>query len=210
MAEFLLDTQAPSGTPAAGTSLLFPHSSNALWAQKDDAGLVLTLPGIRNYSTTAQTVGATDTYLVGSALAVPSHLLQAGTQFRWTIWMTKTAASTAIPVWLVRIGTLGTTGDAAILTFTSPVAQTAAADTGIVTIDAVLRNTGAAGILAGVLQLSHNLAATGFATLASPTVSVVSSGFATTTANLIVGVSVTPGASSSWPHQGVLAEMRGI
>ena len=209
MAEFLLDVQAPSATPAAGTSLLFPHASNKLWAQKDDTGRVTTLIGIGNTNLSNVVASAADTYLTGSPLAVPSHGLQIGTRFRWRMWMTKTAAGTAAPVWNVRFGTAGTIADAARLTFTGP-AQTAVVDTGYVTIDAVVRSIGGAGVVAGVLILNHNLATTGFANLSSPTLQVVSAGFDTTVPNLIVGVSVNPGASGVWTHQGVSSEMHGI
>ena len=209
MAEFLLDVQAPSATPAAGTSLLFPHSSNKLWASKDDAGRVTILGGFGNTSLSNVVASAADTYLAGSPLAVPSHGLQIGTRLRWRIWMTKTAAGVATPVWNIRVGTVGSVADAARLTFTGP-AQTAAIDAGYVTIDAVVRSIGAAGVIAGVLILNHNLAATGFANLASPVMQVVSAGFDMTVANLIIGVSVNPGAAGVWTHQGVSSEMHGI
>ena len=209
MAEFLLDVQGPSATPASGTSLLFPHSSNKLWAQKDDAGKVITLAGIRNNSIADQVVSAADNYLTGSALAVPAHLLQVGARLRWTIWMTKSAASTATPIWNVRVGTGGVVGDTARLTFTS-VAQTAAADTGRVDIEVLVRSFGAAGVITGCLQLSHNLAATGFANLSSPTLVATSAGFDMTVANLIVGISVNPGTAGVFTHQGVYGELVGV
>jgi len=210
MAEFLLDTQAPSSTPGSGTSLLFPHSSNKLWAQKDDAGKVLTLAGIRNANTADVVANAADTYLTGSALALPSHGFQVGTRFRWRFWMTKTAAGTATPIWVVRVGVNGTTADTARLTFTGP-AQTAAVDTGRVTLDVITRSVSSAGVIAGVLTLAHHTSGTtGLANIVSPTIQVVSAGFDMTVANLIVGVSINPGASGVWTHQGVFSEVRGI
>lgn len=109
-------------------------------------------------------------------------------------------------MWTVVVGTAGTTADTARLTFTGT-AQTAVVDTGAVEIWAILRNTGAAGVLAGGLNMTHNLAATGFSTLAAQVLQNTSAGFDTTLANLIVGVCVNPGASGVWTHQIVAADM---
>jgi hypothetical protein len=124
--------------------------------------------------------------------------------------MTKSAAGTAAPVWVVRVGTAGTTADTARLTFTQIALQTAVVDTGMVDIIAVLRNVGAAGVLAGGLKMAHVLAATGFSTLDHNVLSVVSAGFDTTVANLIIGVSVNPGASGVWTHTVVTSEMLNV
>jgi hypothetical protein len=202
--------EAAPSAPAAGSVYLFPHTSSKQWASRDADGRVLTLAGIKNFNTTDVVANAADTYLTGSALTIPSHGLQAGTMFRWRLAMTKTAAGTAAPVWVVRIGTLGTVADAAILTFTQVALQTAAADTGVVTIEAILRNVGAAGVLAGSLDMHHVLAATGFSTLTMNVMQVTSAGFDTTPAGLIVGVSINPGASGVWTHQCVKAEMVNI
>lgn len=209
MAEHLVDVQGPPTTPAAGKSFLFPHTSSKRWASKDDAGRVLTMPPITNHNMADVVASAADTYLTGSRLDVPSHLLQAGTIFLWRFFMTKTAAGVAAPTWNVRVGILGTVADASRLLFTGPV-QTAAVDTGEVVIRAILRSIGAAGVLAGGLVLSHNLATTGFANIEDPHLQVTSAGFDTTVANLIVGVSVNPGAAGVWTHQLVMAEMLGI
>lgn len=205
MADFLYDEQGAPATPGAGKVALFPHSSNKQWASRDSTGKVLTMPGIKNTNTADVVASAADTYLTGSALAVPSHGLQAQTIFKWRMFMTKTAAGIAAPIWGVRVGILGTVVDTARLTFTGP-AQTAVIDTGFVEITAILRSVGASGVLAGGLCLTHNLAATGFANIGSPTLQATSAGFDTTTANLIVGVSVNPGASGVWTHQLVKGE----
>lgn len=205
MAELLFDLQGAPATPAAGAGFLFPHTSSKQWATKDENGRVLTLPGIRNQNTADVVANAADTYLTGSSLPVPSHLLQAGTTFYWRFVATKSGAGIAPPVWSVRIGTAGSVADTARLTFTGP-AQTGVIDTAVIEIFAVLRNTGAAGVLAGGLMLTHNLAATGFANIANPTLQVTSAGFDTTVASLIAGVSVNPGASGVWTHQIVQGE----
>jgi hypothetical protein len=163
--------------------------------------------GLKSNANIADVVAnAADTYLTGSALLIPTDGLKAGTVARWRFFLTKTAAGVAAPVWSVRVGVAGTTGDTARLTFTGP-AQTAAADTAEVIIEAVLRNIGAAGVLAGGLTLNHNLAATGFANQGAVVLQNTSAGFDTTPANLILGVSVDPGAAGVWTHQLVRAEL---
>lgn len=211
MSELLLDVQAAApATPAAGQLYGFPLTGTKRWTSKDDAGRTLTIPPLTNHNTTDSVANAADTYLVGSRIDVPAHGLQVGTRFRWTLAMTKTAAGTAAPVWSVRVGTAGTTGDTARLTFTQVALQTAAIDTGWVEIVAIIRSVGAAGVMAGGLHMAHVLAATGFSTLDHNVMSAVSAGFDTTVANLFVGVSVNPGASGVWTHQIVTVEASGI
>jgi hypothetical protein len=207
MADLLFDTQGTPTTPGAGKAALYPDSSSKRWTSLDENGRKLSLDGvIRNWNVADVVANAADTYLTGSSLAVPQHLLQAGATFKWRFALTKTGAGVAAPTWNVRVGTLGTTADASRLLFTGP-AQTGVVDAGYVEITAVLRNVGAAGVLAGVLSLSHNLATTGLATSQCPTLQVTSSGFDTTVASLIVGVSVNPGSAGVWTHQIVIAEM---
>lgn len=210
MADILLDEQGTPASPGLSQGVIFADSSSSRLSYRDDSARVHTFSGaIRNWNTADVTANAVDTYLSGSALALPQHLLQVGTTFKWRMFVTKTGAGIAAPIWRVRVGTLGTTGDAAVLTFTGA-AQTGVIDTAFIEITAILRNTGAAGILAGGLVLNHNLAATGFANIGSPTLQVTSAGFNTTTANLIVGVSVDPGSLGVWTHQVVKGEMLNI
>jgi hypothetical protein len=157
------------------------------------------------YNAADVVANAADTYLSDSALAAAS-VFRVGTVFRWRLVMTKTAAGVAAPVWIVRVGTAGTTADTAWLTFTGVSLQTAVVDTGEVLIEAILRVGGATGILAGFRVLRHNLAATGFASVATEMQQATSGSINFNTANLIVGVSVNPGAAGVWTHQLVYAE----
>jgi hypothetical protein len=207
MADLLVDTQGTPASPSAGKALLYPDSSSKQWTGKNENGRCFSFDGaVRNWNTADVVANAADTYLVGSSIAIPQHLLQAGATFKWRFVFTKTAAGLATPIWSVRVGTLGTIADVARLVFTGP-AQTAVIDTGIVEINAVLRNIGAAGVLAGGLELVHNLATTGIATSQAPCLQTTSAGFDTTVANLIVGVSCNPGSAGVWTHQTVVAEM---
>lgn len=207
MADLLLDTQGTPAAPGAGKLIVYPDSSSKQFTSRNELGRCLSLDGVvRNWNTADVVANAADTYLTGSSLAVPQHLLQAGATFKWRFAMTKTAAGVATPTWNLRVGTLGTTGDTSRVLFTGP-AQTAVVDAGTIEINAVLRNIGAAGVLAAVLELSHNLAATGFATVQTPVLQTTSAGFDTTVAGLIIGVSCNPGSAGVWTHQLIAAEM---
>lgn len=212
MADIILDNQAVPPTPAAGKVILYTETSGKKFSAKDDSGRTHTLAGaIRNQNTADVVANAADTYLTGSNIAIPTGMgFQVGSLYQITMYVTKTAAGVAAPIWVVRVGTAGTTADAAILTLTQIALQTAAADTALVTITAVLRNVGAAGVFAGGLAMHHVLSATGFSTLDHNVLQVTSAGFVTTTPNLIIGVSVNPGAAGVWTHQVIAAELQNI
>lgn len=212
MAEHLLDGQAPPATPSAGQAFLYPDNGSKQFASKDDTGKVLTLGGIMNQSTALQTGFAADTYLIGSALAIPQHKLQIGTRFRWLFDVTKTGAGVATPTVIIRVGTAGSTADTARVTFTFP-AQTAVIDNGLIEVIATMRGPlSASGILAAVARLTHNVVGqiTGLSTSESPILSVQSAGFDVTAAGLIVGLSVNGGASAAWTTQIVQSSMENI
>ena len=164
---------------------------------------------VRNSSVAATAAGfASDTYLVGSALALPTGLITAKTMLRWRFDAVKTAAGTAAPAIIIRFGVNGSTADTARNTFTFT-AQTAAVDRAIFEIFANFNAVGASGIIAGVASLHHQLAVTGF-NITQPaglqTLYVASGTFDTTVANSIVGLSVNGGASAAWTINAVQAE----
>jgi hypothetical protein len=153
---------------------------------------------LNNYSTAAQTpAAATRTYITGSKITVPTGKLQIGTMFRWTFDMTKTAAGTASSTFDICVGTAGTTADTARVSFTKP-AGTAAVDCGRVVIDCVCRGPlSGSGVFAGHFNMTHNLSATGHATIPVVDVTTISGAFDVTVANLFVGVCITSGASDA-------------
>ena len=140
-----------------------------------------------------------DTYIAGANMNVGGRLV-AGCFFRWYIVASK-GGGTATPTFIIRTGTAGTIADTARLTMTGP-AQTAVADTARIRVEATFRVVGAAAVFRGDVQISHNLAATGFAATgpageahfggtSSPT-------FDSSPANTIIGLSINPGASGAW------------
>jgi hypothetical protein len=153
-----------------------------------------------------QVVNATNTYIDGSSL--PFSSLDARTSLRWRLWLSKTAAGVAAPVIKVVSGPLATIADTARLTFTGP-AQTAAADAAYIEILALLRSAGGStsAVLNGVFRMTHNLDATGFAVLGTPTILAESAGFDSTIRDVVAGLTIDPGAAGVWTIEGIIAEV---
>lgn len=166
-------------------------------------------------STSNVTGYSSDTYLAGSGLTVTAGRLQAGTFYRLKVAISKTAASTATAAVVLRMGTLGTTGDAAICTFNFPTAQTAATDQGFIEILANFNSVGSgtSAVVGGTLVLWHQKTTTGFVSTSGTQfmapILVTSSGFNSTTVTKI-GVSVNGGASASWTTATVQADLLNV
>lgn len=212
MADIVLDVQSASVTPAAGQVVIFPETTGKKLSFKDDSGRTYTLGvgGIRNYAVASQGAGfAADTYVTGSNVAIPASLtLQVGSQYRCKISLSKTAAGVATPVVTIRIGAAGTTSDAAIATFTG-VAQTGVGDTGFIEILLTIRTIGAAATSQGTFSLNHN-AANAVGLGGTNVLEAAGSAFNSTTASLIVGVSMNFGASAAVTVTQVEAELLNI
>ena len=168
--------------------------------------------GLNNAALAAVAGGyAADTYLAGSSITIPTAgAWVAGSFYSCLFDMTKTAAGTAAFTVTVRMGTLGTTGDAAINTLTLA-AGTAAIDNGWLEVLVAFRSVGAAtsAVTVGSLKLSHALAATGLASTGASGIAIattVSAGFNSTT-QTIIGLSVNGGASFSGTTQFVTATL---
>jgi hypothetical protein len=162
-----------------------------------------------NNSTGTQSITAnTVTYLTGSAITTDN--IQAGTVITWTISVRKTNAGTAAPAWTVRFGTNASTSDATLLSFTGA-AQTAAVDTGIITIQCTFRTVGSgtSAVLVGHYSLVHQLDSTGLST-GNGGAFATSAGFDSTTANSFLGVTVNSGASAAWTVNQVNVKIENI
>jgi len=158
-------------------------------------------------STADQAITA-DTYLTGSAIAVPAtQPVAVGTVFRWTFSMARAASAiTTAAQFLVRFGTAGSVADTARLTFNGLTAQTNATDQGFCRIQAIVRGPiGASCIVSGSLDFEHHNATTGLFNQNHIVQSVTSAAFDITTAGMIVGVSCNP-QGVSWTFQQVTAE----
>lgn len=168
---------------------------------------------LTNGSVAAVSAGyAADTYLAGSGITIPTAGgWKAGTLYRCEFDMTKTAAGTASFTVTIRMGTLGTTGDAAILSL--PLSTgTAAADSGVFDIKAIFRTVGAgtSAVLQGWIRCNHNLTTTGLIQTGAVGVSTATSAGFNSTTQTIIGLSVNGGASFSGTNNMVLAELQGF
>jgi hypothetical protein len=210
MADWETAVQSPPATPASGNAVVYVDSVSKKLSVINDAGVIDTMDTLPNGSTTSQTPFASDTYLVGSAIAIPSSaVLKVGTLYRCTFDVSKTAAGVAAAVIIVRFGTAGTTADAARLTFTFG-AQSAATDTGMFDIYARFRVVGVSAVLQGRCLLTHGASITGLNNLVSQTLQVTSGAFDSTVASSIIGVSVNGGASAAWTVQLVESALENI
>jgi hypothetical protein len=162
-----------------------------------------------NQSVALQSGFASDTYLVGSVIAIPASGLKAGTRYHLIFDVSKTGAGVATPIIIIRFGTNGSTGDAALLTFTF-LAQTGIADIGTFEVWVIFRTVGTSAVLQGAGQVRHRLQITGLQNLVSTTLQVTSSGFNSTVANSKIGASVNGGTSAVWTVQLVQAELENL
>lgn len=153
----------------------------------------------RNQAVASVSGYASDTYLAGSSITLDkAGFWAAGDEYRLKFDMTKTAAGTATPILIVRMGTAGTTADTAILTFTGAVG-TAAVDAGVIEVAVTFRTVGSGttAVIQGVFECRHNLAATGLISTGAAGIGVIvgtSSGFDSTTPT-IIGASFNGGTS---------------
>lgn len=158
-------------------------------------------------SVAAQGAGfAADTYVTNSGLLVPSFGLQAQTMFEWLISTSKTAAGVATPIYTFRVGLLQTTSDIAFHSVTGP-AQTAAVDTGLLSVLLVVRSVGAAGVMQATVAWSHDAAAAGFANNDASAAEATSGGINNSAfQGTYVGLSINGGASAAWTVTQVRAQ----
>lgn len=215
MADVLFDTESAPNAPAVNQLVVFPETKTTVsgaidrLAVKETGGKVLTMPPIINASAAAQAYTTSEIYLTGSALAIPAHGLQIGSIMRWHVVATKTAG-TAIPVFIVKIGTLGTTGDAAIATFTGFAGPTSATDTAWVDIELIIRTIGTSATSEGGIKMIHALQTTGWSNVQTAVQRVDGTTFNSTTANLIAGVTFNHSTAGAGNIEMVDAEMVGV
>jgi hypothetical protein len=206
MGDLLIDNQGVPLTPAAGKSILYIDSTGKRHVTLDDTGAARGLLA-KNAAIASQGPGfAVDTWVTGSDLIVPSSGLQAGLLFRWVITASKTAAGLASPVIAIRLGAARSVADLAIQAFVTA-AQTAVADNGTLFITSLLRNVGAAAIMAGCAAWAKTQ--TGLVGFGGSIDNVGGAFDSTGRAGQFVSLSINGGAAAAWTLTSVSAEMIG-
>lgn len=208
-----LAEEASVTVPAAGYVTAYPAATTSRWASIDESGNVTHYPYVLTAASVAAVSGAyaADTYLAGSGITIPSAGdWTVGETYRCRFDMTKTAAGTAQFTIIVRMGTAGTTADAAILTLAFA-AGTAAVDTGMFDVLVTFRTVGSgtSAVIAGTAECRHALAATGLVSTGASGNGLIlgtSSGFNSTT-QTVIGLSVDGGASFSGTNTLVQASL---
>jgi hypothetical protein len=117
--------------------------------QTDDSGIHHGILSHNNSTAAQGAITTTEVYLTGSGIKIPSFGMQVGMTFVWYISASKTAASTAAPIWTWRIGAAQTTGDTSRLALTSGQAQTAVASDGTLIAMVTVPTVSATGTIAG-------------------------------------------------------------
>lgn len=217
MSQILLYKQSSAPTtPAANKAALYIDNGTVprLKAKDESANVQFihdTSSIAVNGSTASVSAGyASDTYLAGSSLTLPVGNFRAAGGYYCVFDMVKTNAGTAAFTITIRMGTLGTTGDANILALAFA-AGTAAVDTGIFEVWANFRTVGSgtSAVIAGVTRCTHHLAATGLVSTGASGTGIItgtSSGFNSTTPT-IIGISVNGGSSFSGTNTFVQAQL---
>lgn len=146
-----------------------------------------------------QSPAASATTLITDSVAViPDSGVQIRSRFRWHVVASKTAAGTVAPVFLVKVGTAGTTADGTVLTLTFPAVGTAVADVldGWIEMEIVGPLTSAC-VVKGLMTLSRTLdnGVTGWYTVAGMLRIIgTTATFDATVAALKASLSITLGA----------------
>jgi hypothetical protein len=203
MAQVVMDNQSAPSTPASGAAAGYFDTTLKRWSSINADGSVTNYPALVQAASVADVTGAyaSDTYLAGSAVTIPTAGdWTVGETYVCTFDLTKTAAGTATLVLTLRMGTLGTVADAAILTLTFG-AGTAAVDRGVFDVMVTFRTVGSgtSAVVQGLARCTHELAATGLISTGasgSGTIVGASAGFNSTTQTKI-GLSVNGGTSFS-------------
>lgn len=152
---------------------------------------------------------AADSYLAGSAIALPVSRLKPGTRYSLMFDVNKTAAGIAAPVLTLRLGPNGGLGDSALGQMAFP-AQSLAADDGRITLEATFRSVGGSAVLQAVAALTHGASVSGLSTGVSPVRRVTSATFDSTPATAVLGISLNAGSLAAWTVTLVQAQLENL
>jgi hypothetical protein len=190
-ADILIDNQSAPSTPAAGKSVLWVDSTTKRLVQTDDSGTVHAGAMSTNHATSQQTGFASDTYVTGSGILIPSFGMQVGQLYCWEIGIEKSAAGTALLAVTIRTGSNQSTADTSRCALAQTVAQAATASANVLFVRAFVRTVSASGVLIGSMGSTGTQMGDGDR--------IVSSTFDNTAmGGLYVDLSLNGGASASY------------
>jgi hypothetical protein len=202
-----------NGTVYTDSTPTWPTAAGAVgYTLRSDATNFASYPAqLVNSSVTSQSPTTSDVYLTGSNIVLSANGFQAKGQYKCVFDMTKSTGTGAIVITL-RVGTAGTTADAAIQTYTFG-AGTSVADTGIFEVIATWRTVGSgtSAVIQSICRGTHQLSTTGLFNNAAGWVLIgspsPSSGFASNTATNI-GISFNGSTAFAGTTQVVQAQLQ--
>lgn len=156
MGTFNTATQTAPSTPSSGYSRIWVDSTSKKLVSTDDGGTHRGGTLATNHATSQQTGFASDTYLTGSNITIPSFGMQVGQLYQWVVGIEKTNAGTTALVATVRLGTNGTVADTSRAALTQTVAQTATASVTMMSVYVFVRTVSASGVLVAHLDIGGN------------------------------------------------------
>ncbi len=192
MAILLVDNQTVPTTPASAKSTIWVESTNKRLLQTDDGGVHRGIFAHSNSTAAQGAIITTEIYVTGSNIKIPSYGMQVGQTYIWYISASKTAASTAAPIWTWRIGAAGAIGDTSRLALTSGQAQTAVASDGVLVAMLTVPIASSVGTIAG----SGGMGAPGFGGGGAGTSSTFDN--TSTIGGQFIGLTLTTGTSAAW------------
>lgn len=186
------------------------------WIVYSSTGIAKTTGGptiTRAYFAPAQAIPTTRVYLTNSDITVTAGALVAGVKLTWECYVSKTNASTVVPILEVLFGTNGSTADTArfvtatTVWTTAMAAQTAVADQMILTVEMLIVGGGAAGTVFGSFQIIKQAAQNaGFQAVPNMRQHGLT-GAIDISAVTKIGLVVTTGASAVWTLNQVVTEV---
>ena len=185
------------------------------WVVYSSTGIAKSTGGptiARAYFAPAQALATTETYLTNSAITIPA--LVAGHYLKWSVYVTKTGASTAVPVFSVYVGTNGSTSDTKRFTTATTVwttampAQSANADQMLMEVEVYCVGAGASGTLFGSYRMNRqNTALLGFSVTPMQHQHGTTGAIDISAASIKLGLALTTGASAAWTVNNIITEV---
>ena len=186
------------------------------WVVYNSSGIRKTTGGptiVRAYYAPAQAVATTRVYWTNSNIVVAAGALVAGVKLKWDCYVTKTNASTAVPILEVLFGTNGSTADTArfvtatTVWTTAMAAQTAVADSMLLTVEMNIVGGGASGTVFGHFRIVKQAAQNaGFQAVPSMTQAGLT-GAIDISAVTNIGLVSTTGTSAAWTVNNLITEV---